>query len=106
MADDNFRGQDNLIELDLSGNKLERFPSAVFQYLTSLKILNLANNYIQELVQRMFFKLSKLTYLDLSYNPLDLLPPDVFRDVQVKYFFYFNLLIYFNWVNFLGFKSS
>uniref|UniRef100_A0A336LUR9 CSON001459 protein n=1 Tax=Culicoides sonorensis TaxID=179676 RepID=A0A336LUR9_CULSO len=82
LSDDNFRGQDNLIELDLSGNVLERFPSAVFQYLTSLKILNLADNNIQELVQRLFYKLSKLTYLDLSGNPLDLLPPDVFRDIQ------------------------
>lgn len=37
-----------------------------------------------ELVQRNFFMLSRLKYLDLSGNPLQDLQPDVFRDVPVS----------------------
>lgn len=51
-----------------------------------LRRLNLADNSIGELVQRIFFMLSKLKYLDLSGNPLQELPPDVFRDVPVSFF--------------------
>lgn len=34
IAEDNFRGQDNLVDLDLSKNKLDRMTSQVFSYLT------------------------------------------------------------------------
>lgn len=37
-----------------------------------------------ELVQRNFFMLTRLKYLDLSGNPLQDLQPDVFRDVPVS----------------------
>ncbi len=33
ITDDNFRGQDGLHELDLSGNKIHRMPSGVFFHL-------------------------------------------------------------------------
>lgn len=34
IYDDNFKGQQNLIELNLSTNKMERIPSGTFKYLT------------------------------------------------------------------------
>lgn len=49
-----------------------------------LRRLNLADNSIVELVQRNFFMLTRLKYLDLSGNPLQDLQPDVFRDVPVS----------------------
>jgi len=48
----------------------------------------LADNSIVELVQRNFFMLSRLKYLDLSGNPLQDLQPDVFRDVPVSCLLY------------------
>lgn len=49
-----------------------------------LRKLNLAYNSIEELVQRLFYMLGKLKYLDLSGNPLQDLPPEVFKDIQVR----------------------
>lgn len=51
--------------------------------MQSLKRLNLADNAILVLVQRVFYHLNKLKYLDLSENPLAELPPDVFQDITV-----------------------
>lgn len=44
----------------------------------------MADNLLKELKPRTFQLLSKLKLLDLSANPMDDLPPDVFRDIQVS----------------------
>lgn len=53
-------------------------------YLQELKRLNLANNLIDKLVNRVFYMLLKLKYLDLSGNPLSNLPPEAFKDISVR----------------------
>lgn len=50
----------------------------------SLRMLNLAENSIEELVPRLFQLLAKLKHLDLSGNPISVLTPDVFRDIMVR----------------------
>lgn len=52
--------------------------------LQDLRRLSLANNLIEKLAHRVFYKVSKLKYLDLSGNPLADLPPDVFTDITVR----------------------
>lgn len=54
------------------------------QYTQDLRRLNLAENLIVELVPRVFYMLGKLKYLSLSGNPLNDLPPDVFKDILVS----------------------
>lgn len=52
--------------------------------MQDLRRLNLANNLIEKLAHRVFYKVSKLKYLDLSENPLTDLEPDVFTDITVR----------------------
>ena len=47
-------------------------------------MLNLADNSIADLETKVFQMLTKLKNLDLSRNPLEDLPPDVFKDVIVS----------------------
>lgn len=54
------------------------------QCTQDLRRLNLAENLIVELVPRVFYMLGKLKYLTLSGNPLNDLPPDVFKDILVS----------------------
>lgn len=107
MTASHFRGQDGLHELNLSHNKIQELPQSVFHHLKvskemvkicsagekelierflfqDLRRLNLADNLINELVPRVFFMLGRLKYLDISKNPLNDLPPDVFKDILVS----------------------
>lgn len=34
ISDDNFKGQQNLLELNLAKNKMDQVPSGTFKYLT------------------------------------------------------------------------
>ena len=52
--------------------------SVVFCYVTQMKKLNFSRNKIFKLVLRVFFGLSSLTRLDISYNTVSKLPPSVF----------------------------
>lgn len=54
--------------------------------LQNLRMLNLADNLLEEMVSRLFQQLTKLKYLDLSGNPLEDLTPDIFRDIMVRKF--------------------
>lgn len=56
----------------------------ILLFLQELRRLNLADNLIEKLAHRVFYKVSKLKYLDLSENPLTDLTPDVFRDITVR----------------------
>ncbi|CRK92177.1 CLUMA_CG005705, isoform A [Clunio marinus] len=81
ISDDNFKGQQNLLELNLSKNKLEQISSGSFKYLTDLRTLNLADNSITDLTLKSFQMLTKLRSLEISRNPLEDLHPDVFKDI-------------------------
>lgn len=52
--------------------------------MQDLRRLSLANNLIEKLAHRVFYKVSKLKYLDLSENPLTDLPYNVFTDITVR----------------------
>lgn len=102
ISDDNFKGQQNLLELNLSKNKMDQIPSGTFKYLVvscrstskisvasfrfsqDLRSLNLADNSIEDLQPKTFHMLTKLKSLDLSRNPLEDLHPDVFKDIIVS----------------------
>lgn len=80
-----FNGLVNLRTLNLSDNYLTEAPSAVFHYMTNLTKLILSNNKMSKLVPRLFFKLSNLEYLDLSGNPFNpgfILSEDTFKDIN------------------------
>lgn len=68
---DSLAGQENnLEELDLSGNFLEEIPAAI-RNLTALVRMDLSRNRIRSLPQgAVFFHLLKLRHLNLNYNRL------------------------------------
>lgn len=55
----------------------------------------MGHNLISVLPQRVFYMLNRLKYLDLSGNPLDGLPIDVFKDVPVSIQYKFFLIFSF-----------
>lgn len=83
------------VAVQLANNKISLFSSLSLSFslslpfynivrLQDLRNLSLANNLIEKLAHRVFYKVSKLKYLDLSGNPLTDLPPDVFTDITVR----------------------
>lgn len=91
----------NLMVLNLSDNNLEgmlnssatssltdisfastALPSAPFRFLRNLTRLSLARNRLTRLVPRMFYRLDKLEFLDLSGNPLLEIEPEDFKDLR------------------------
>lgn len=79
----------NVVDLDLSGNRLSRVPEGI-ERLSQLRRVNLGNNQIalDELGSRRLAGLQRLDTLILSYNPLNGVPdlsalPHV-RDVRLR----------------------
>ncbi len=79
----------NVVDLDLSGNRLSRVPEGI-EGLTQLRRVNLGNNQIalDETGSRRLAGLQRLSTLILSYNPLNGVPdlsalPHV-RDVRLR----------------------
>ena len=52
--------------------------------MQDLRTLNLADNSLVDVATKVFQMLTKLKALDLSRNPLEDLPPDVFKDIIVS----------------------
>ncbi|OXB00738.1 hypothetical protein B0A81_20475 [Flavobacterium plurextorum] len=71
-----------VIELDLSKNKLSRFPDEVLQF-KNLKFLVLSHNEISE-IPNDINKLHKLIGLDLSHNPISDLERNRLRKLLSK----------------------
>ena len=65
-----FLGLENLVELDLSRNKLRSFPHNAFTNLVNLKTLLLANNQIDYVGENFLAGLNFLSFLDLSENAI------------------------------------
>ncbi|KAK8786823.1 hypothetical protein V5799_023401 [Amblyomma americanum] len=81
MADDAFRGLNNLVELDLSHNFLTAVPKLA-PYCPLLRRLQLSANPIQRLGGHSFRGLHSLVSLELSQCQLAWLETDVFADLQ------------------------
>ncbi|PQJ09114.1 GTP-binding protein [Flavipsychrobacter stenotrophus] len=75
IEDDAFEGLENLIELDLSFNKLQYLPSSIGQ-LKKLKRLNLSGNEISSLPKE-FENLTSLEFLDFNNNPIGRVPVEI-----------------------------
>ncbi|XP_035913397.1 chaoptin [Anopheles stephensi] len=60
----------NLVEIDLSFNQLEDLPSATFDSLELIQIINLSSNKLRSMQKNALHDLPYLTYVDLSYNML------------------------------------
>ncbi|XP_022104706.1 platelet glycoprotein V-like [Acanthaster planci] len=71
----------SLATLILSQNLIDFFSPSCFQGMTALAVLDLSWNYIQEIPEDLFKDLQMLETLKLNKNsPLYALPPGVFRD--------------------------
>jgi len=75
FSDDAFAELGDLVELDLSFNKLTYLPSSI-RHLTKLKKLNLSGNDIGFLPKE-FENLVSLEFLDLNGNPLGRVPLEI-----------------------------
>jgi hypothetical protein len=64
--------------LDLSSNKMSKFPSPdVLELLPSIKTLNLYDNLLTAIPTRSFEKLTRLDTLNLSFNKLTSIPKEI-----------------------------
>lgn len=73
-----FRTQ--LVELNLSNNKLKNLTKEFFKYTVNLQVLNLQNNLIDLLDKHNFAYLPNLRQLDLSGNKFSELPEGLLRN--------------------------
>ncbi len=69
--------------LNIKGNKLEKFPKIISQ-ITTLEKLNLSENNISSFSDDALFDLENLLELDLSYNELTYLPSSIGKLKKLK----------------------
>ncbi|KRY23117.1 Chaoptin [Trichinella patagoniensis] len=72
----------SLASLDLSDNRIESVESTQFEGLRNLSQLLLRANRVQLVSEAAFKSLHKLRILDLSENPIDEWHPNAFRDLS------------------------
>ncbi|XP_017029360.1 biglycan-like [Drosophila kikkawai] len=73
-----------LEKLDLRRNNIVQLANKTFQGLTNLRELNLQDNLIRELPEKVFHPLKKLLYLDLSRNQISQLSETFLpRDIEM-----------------------
>lgn len=81
-----FKGLNKLINLDLNYNQITVIPGGSFQDLISLEDFTLKYNKIRFLQNKqdtsIFKGLGKLTYLDLSYNDIGVIPAGTFQGLD------------------------
>lgn len=78
---DAFDNLDELLNLDLSNNKLQNFEDDVFEWNPlKLKSLNLSHNLFESIHHFLFFDLNNLVELDISNNNLAWIHPHSFDD--------------------------
>jgi Leucine-rich repeat (LRR) protein len=65
-----FRGVSNLIELDLSNNRIQLLKKNTFRGLSRLIRLNLSSNEIHEIFKKEFHCLTSLNHVCLNDNPV------------------------------------
>lgn len=77
---DLYINQQTIESLDFSDNQIQQFNKNVFLSLQNLRSLNLSHNYLTSISNITMISLESLTILDLSYNQLS---ADVLDQVQV-----------------------
>ena len=82
----------NLTTLSLSMNEIDEFPLFFADFSSSIAILVLSGNYIQELphLNRTIPRKLNLTILDLSFNKISKIEPKFFEIFSVEYLFISN----------------
>lgn len=79
---DSFARLGNLVELNLSLNKLDYLPDSVFRPLKHVEKLSLAQNRIDEIDAAHLHGLVGLRELDLSRNKLNVIKPELLRGLR------------------------
>ncbi|KAG8225783.1 hypothetical protein J437_LFUL010198 [Ladona fulva] len=83
VDDHAFRGLTNLVELDLSNNRITRLPSpTTFADFPALMRLSLSNNPITRLPSRAFFPLASLVTLEMSGCKIDIVEDMAFSGLD------------------------
>jgi Leucine-rich repeat (LRR) protein len=77
-----FKNIKSLKQLNLARNKLTQLNDEVFSGLSSLEVLKLDKNSIESIQQNSFSELANLRMLDLSNNKLTLLDDLIFRSLE------------------------
>lgn len=80
LANNIFRNQNKIIELNLSNNKFTDISNNLFNCNSSLVSLNLENNLIEILPPNIFANLTRLTRLNLSGNKFITLPQSLLEN--------------------------
>lgn len=75
-------GMDELSEIRLAHNKINRIYDNAFSILTHLTSLDLSNNELATISRRVFRANHPLQTLDLSWNSLQTLPEGIFNDLR------------------------
>ncbi|KAM9392655.1 vasorin b isoform 1-T2 [Pholidichthys leucotaenia] len=82
LAAEDFEGLQNLEMLDLSQNKLTHLPDRVFEPLTSLRNLDLSSNQITHISEECFHGMKLLERLYLYSNHIETIHPAAFNGLE------------------------
>lgn len=77
-----FDEEAQMIDLNLSENKLSVLPTDMFRNLRDLKTLNMSDNQLEEIPPEAFEHLESLTVLDLSHNVLSSMTEALFSKIK------------------------
>ncbi|XP_054709369.1 relaxin receptor 1-like [Uloborus diversus] len=83
-----------LFWLGLGKNSLLKIQRSTFRHLTSLEVLILKNNFIEDIEEASFSSLVKLIELNLESNMITSLPTEIFRDLHSLKSLYFKKFFY------------
>lgn len=82
LRSEDFSGLENLEMLDLSQNKLTKLPERVFEHLTSLRNLDLSSNQITHISEECFQGMKLLERLYLYSNHIETIHPAAFNGLE------------------------